>query len=201
MKNLQMSSRFGGAVALLALGVTGGSALYGISQAAPASSPHILVLDKQAVMNKSKLGEDIRRQILAYENDIQTQLGAESQALQKEGQALQQQAPTLATNIRDKKIAAFQAKEDAFKQKVQAKQSLIQGGELVSRKRYLAESGAIIHAIMTERGADVVLDKSNVADSVSGIDITQTVIQRLDSKISSLKVPLVAPPPDMNPAH
>jgi Skp family chaperone for outer membrane proteins len=194
---LQASSHLLGAAVML--GTVGTLAFDGASQAAPAPSSHILIVDKQAIMNGSKLGEDIRRQIMAYENDVQTQLGPESQALQKEGQALQQQAPNLPPAVRDKKIAAFQAKEDAFKQKVQAKQKLIQGGEFVSRKRYLAEVGAVIHAVMTERGADVVLEKSSVADSMNGADITPTVIQRLDTKISSLKVPLVPPPADMNP--
>ena len=57
-----------------------------------------------------------------------------------------------------------------------------------------AEVGILVHAIMLERGADVVIAKSSVADSVDGLNITQMVIQRLDQKISSLKVTLVAPP-------
>jgi outer membrane protein len=199
MKNSRASSYLSGAAFVLALGVVGGLGFDGAAQAAPPSGPHILIVDKQAVMNQSKLGENIRKQILAYESDVQVQLGPENQSLQKEGQTLQQQAPTLPPAVRDKKIAAFQAKEEAFKQKVQAKQSLIQGGELVSRNRYLAEVAAVVHAVMTERGADVVVEKSTTVDSVAGSDITQTVIQRLDRKITTLKVPLVAPPPDMNP--
>jgi hypothetical protein len=33
-----------------------------------------------------------------------------------------------------------------------------------------------------------------VVDSANGLDITRDVIQRLDKKISSFKVPLVKPP-------
>ena len=148
-----------------------------------APGSHILVIDRHAVMTGSKLGENIRQQILAYEDKAQNELGAEGQALQNQIQA-----------AGAKKSPALQAKETAFRQKVTERQSLIQGGEMAARKRYLAELGAIVHAVMTERGADVVLEKSNVADSVNGLDITRDVIQRLDKKIPSFKVPLVKPP-------
>lgn len=181
-----------GAAAVLAL--AGFALSPGAVQAAPAAGGHTLIVNKQDIMNGSKLGQNIRGQVMAYEHQVEAQYGAEGQALQAEAQALQQQAPTLAPDVRSKKIQAFETKETAYRQKVQAKQSLIQGGEMVARQRYLAEVGAVIHAIMVERGADVVLDKSSVADSASGLDITQAAIQRLDRKITSFKVPLVAPP-------
>jgi hypothetical protein len=71
---------------------------------------------------------------------------------------------------------------------------LIQGGELAARKRYLAEVDNVVHAVMAERGADVVLEKSSVVATANGLDITRDVIARLDKKISSFKVPLVKPP-------
>jgi outer membrane protein len=164
------------------------------ARGATAPGPRVLVVDKHAIMTGSKLGEDIRRQILAYEDQANAEFGSQGQALQNESQALQQQAPTLKAEVRDKRMQALQARETEFRAKVQARQSLIQGGELVSRKRYLSEVDGIIHAIMLERGADVVIIKSSIADAVAGLDITQAVIQRLDKKISSLKVPLVKPP-------
>ncbi|HEY3778413.1 MAG TPA: OmpH family outer membrane protein [Rhizomicrobium sp.] len=190
-----LTRRSAGAAAALALATLGGLALsQNTLHAAPVPGAHTLIVNKQAVMNGSRLGQDIRRQVMGYEHQVESQFGPQGQALQAEGQTLQQQAPTLAPDVRNKKIQAFETKENAYRQKVQAKQSLIQGGELVARQRYLAAVGAVIHAIMIERGAELVLDKSSVADSVSGIDITPAVIQRLDKKITSLKVPLVNPP-------
>jgi Skp family chaperone for outer membrane proteins len=159
-------------------------AIFASAAAAPAASagPHILVIDRNAVMTGSKLGENIRQQIMGYEEKMQTDLGPEGQALQSEMQA-----------AGAKKSQALQTKEAAFRQKVQDRQSLIQGGELAARKRYLAEMGTVVHALMVERGADAVLDKSSVVDSGNGMDITHDVIARLDKKIASFKVPLVKP--------
>lgn len=155
----------------------------GAAQGAAAAGPHILVVDRQAIMTQSKLGENIRQQIMAYEDKVQADLGPEGQALQKEVQA-----------AGDKKSQALQAKETAFRQKVQARQSLIQGGEMAARKVYLGEVDSIVHGIMAERGADVVLEKSAVLDSVNGSDITHDVIARLDKKMATYKVPLVKAP-------
>jgi Skp family chaperone for outer membrane proteins len=152
------------------------------AHAANAPGPHVLIVDRNAVMNGSKLGEDIRQQIMAYEDKAQSDLGPEGQALQNEVQA-----------AGAKKSQALQAKEAAFRQKVQDRQSLIQGGEMVARKRYLAEVGTVVHAVMVERGADAVLEKSAVVDSLNGMDITHDVIARLDKKVASFKVPLVKP--------
>lgn len=194
MKFLPVRSRTKFAGAALGLVALGGLAISQVLQAAPAPGGHTLVVDKQTIMNRSKLGQDIRRQVMGYETQLESQFGATGRALQAEAQALQQEAPTLAPDVRNKKIQAFEAKEAAYRQKVQARQSLVQGGELVARLRYQAEVDAIVHAIMAERGADLVVIKSSVADSANGLDITQAAIQRLDRKITSFKVPLVNPP-------
>lgn len=152
------------------------------ANAANAAAPQILVFDRQAVMNGSKLGESIRQQIMGYEQKAQSDLGPEGQALQNESQA-----------AGGKKSPALQAKEAAFQQKVRNRQMMIQGGEVAARKRYVAEEGAIVHAIMMERGAQAVLVKGAVIDSVGGTDITRDVIARLDKKITTFKVPLVMP--------
>jgi outer membrane protein len=161
---------------------------------ANSSSPGILVVDRHAIMNGSKLGMNIRQQIMDYEQKLQADLGPEGEALQNETQAFQQQSASLPPDVRAKKNQALQAKQADYRQKIQERQGLIQGGELAARQRYLAEVGAVVHEIMAERGANVVLEKSTVVDIVNGLDITSEVIRRLDGKISSFKVPLVKPP-------
>ncbi|HEX4077642.1 MAG TPA: OmpH family outer membrane protein [Rhizomicrobium sp.] len=155
----------------------------------------VLLIDRQAIMTGSKLGQDIHRQVMAYVNKMQSDFGPQGQALQTEMQTLQTQGASMPAAERDKRMQALQAKQAAYREKAQARQNLIQGGELVARQRYLAEVAAVVEAVMQERGADVVVEKSTIVASVGGLDITQTVIQRLDSKMTSFKVPLVNPSP------
>jgi outer membrane protein len=158
---------------------------------APSTRLPILIIDRQAIVMGSKLGQDIHRQINVYVNKVQADFGTQGQQLQSEMQALQL-LPS--SPDRDGKMRALQAKEADFRQKVQARQGLIQGGEMAAQQRFMAELTSVVNAIMLERGADAVVEKSAIFTSVNGLDITSTVIQRLDHKITTFKVPLVNPP-------
>lgn len=163
--------------------------------AAPNGKHPVLMIDRHEIIVNSKIGQDIHRQIMAYEDKVQADLGAQGQALQAEMQAAQSQPPSA---TRDKKLQGLHARETEYRQKLTARQSLIQGGELVARQHYLSELAAVVEAVMFERGADMVIEKPAVVSSVGGLDITNTVIQRLDSKASTFKVPLVNPPASSN---
>ena len=59
------------------------------ASAANTPGAHILVIDRRAIMTGSKLGQNIREQIMAFQQKAQSDLGAENTALQNEQQALQ----------------------------------------------------------------------------------------------------------------
>ncbi len=166
--------------------------------ALPASSQGsgILVVDRHAIINGSKLGTNIRAQIMADENKVQTDLGPEGTALQKEMDAFQNQSASFPADLRARKKLALQQKQAAYQQKMKEREDLIHGGEIVAGHAYLAAVVSVVHAILLERGASVVLDKSVLADSVNGLDITSEVIRRLDRRMTNFKVPLVKPPAD-----
>jgi len=201
MKRLHISS---GSAALAATVLIVAATLFALTHNLSASAPanpgsRTLFVDAHAIITGSKLGQDVQRQVLAYEDKVNADLGPEGQSLHAEAQDLQKQAPLLPPDIREKKIAAFQARQAAYQQKVQARQSLIQGGQMVAVQRYNAALNPILHAILIERGGSILLFKSSVADSVGDVDITKAAIQRLDQKISSFKVPLVKPPANSMP--
>ncbi|MBV8800629.1 MAG: OmpH family outer membrane protein [Alphaproteobacteria bacterium] len=161
---------------------------------AGSQGPGVLVVDRHAVIDRSKLGTDIRAQIMAYENKVDSDLEPEGTALRKEMDAFQSQSASLPPDVRARKTLALQQKQAAHEKKIRERENLIHGGEVVAGHAYLAAVTSVVHAILLERGASVVLDKSAVADGIDGLDITSEVIRRLDRKISSFKVPLVNPP-------
>lgn len=157
--------------------------------------PRILVIDRQAILRFSKVGQDIVRQVNGYTQQAESQFKAEQEGLQKEGAALQQQVAILAPDVRNQKIRTFQAKEAAFRQKVESRQSQIQGGVQVARQQVEQALGPIVQGIMLERQANLLLDRSMVVlSTVADIDVTRTAIQRLDQKLPSVHVQLVNVP-------
>ena len=169
--------------------------------AAAMPQPRILVIDRQAILRFSKVGQDIVHQVNSYTQSAEGQFKAEQEGLQKEGQALQTQAAILAPDIRNQKIRAFQAKEAAFRQKVETRQNQIQGGVQMARQQVEQALGPIVQGIMLERQANLLLDRSMVVLSTVGdIDVTRVAIQRLDQKLPAVKVQLVSLPAGMQAA-
>jgi Skp family chaperone for outer membrane proteins len=157
-------------------------------------APKIIVVDRQAILRASSVGQDIVRQVNAYTLSAEKEFKAQQDALQKESQTLQQQVAILAPDVRAQKIKAFQAKEAAFKQKVEARQSLIQGGVMKARQQVEAALGPILQGIMQQRGANILLDRAAIVLGMVDIDVTQLTIERLNQKLPSVKVQLVSAP-------
>lgn len=210
MSKLKFVARATLAAAGLAFGLFAGPALAQTPPAKPHTgspatgqipAPRIIVIDRQAILRASKVGQDIVRQVNAYTTQAENEFRSQNDALQKESQALQQQVAILAPDVRAQKVRAFQAKEAAFKQKVEARQSLIQGGVVKARQQVEAALGPILQGIMQERGANLLLDRAAVVLGMVDIDVTRLAVERLDQKLPTVKVQLVAAPAGMQIAR
>jgi outer membrane protein len=158
-------------------------------------APKVLVINRQAILQSSKVGQDIGRQVQAYANQAKADMDAQGKALQAEGQALQQQIAILAPDVKQKKIDAFQAKEASLQAAAQKREAEIQGGLLSAQSSVENVLGPILQSIMAQRGANLILDKNAVVfANTAAFDITQTAIDQLNQKMSSLKVTLQMPP-------
>lgn len=166
------------------------------AQSKPAGTPvpKILVINREAILRLSKVGQDIVRQVNDYTKAAEKEFRGQGEQLRKDGAALQQQLAILAPDVKAKKIADFQNRERALQAKVEARQQQIQGGVLQARQQIEAALGPIVQGIMQERGANLLLDRGAVVWGTGDIDITRTAIQRLDQKMTSVKVNLVSPP-------
>ena len=162
-------------------------------------APKILVINRAQIMQTSKVGQDIARQVQAMANQAKADMAAQSRALQAEGQALQQQVAILAPDAKQKKIDAFQQKEAGMQAAAQRKEAAIQGGVMKAQNQVAQVLEPILMALMQQRGANMILDKNAVVFANTGaFDITQPAIDQLNQKMSSVKVTLdasAAPPP------
>jgi outer membrane protein len=191
--------------ALFALS-TGAALAAGPAPAAPPAqlpAPKILVIDRQAIMQFSKVGQDIARQVQGFANQARNDMAAQSKALQTEGQALQQQVAILSGDAKQKKIDAFQAKEQGLQAAAQRKEAAVQYTAMKAQQAVSQALQPIVTSLMQQRGANMLLDKSAVLAVNNGVfDITQTAIDQLNQKMPTLKVNLESPPanPPAKPA-
>src|ERR1700742_1135999 len=163
--------------------------------AAGTPAPVILVIDRGAILRASKVGQSIVQQVNAYTTAAETEFKGTAQSLRAQEQQLQQQIAILAPDVKKKKIAAFQAQQQAFQQKVQTRQAQIQGGVMQARQQVEQALGPILQGLMAERHANLLLDRNAIVLGTVNIDITGAAVQRLDQKLPNIKVQLVNPSP------
>jgi Skp family chaperone for outer membrane proteins len=159
-------------------------------------APVILVIDRGAILRASKVGQSIVTQVNAFTTAAETEFKGTAQSLRAQEQQLQQQIAILAPDVKRKKIAAFQAQQQAFQQKVQQRQAQIQGGVMQARQQVEAALGPILQGIMAERHANLLFDRNAIVLGTVNIDITGAAVQRLNQKLPSIKVQLVNPTPE-----
>jgi len=161
----------------------------------PAPAPKIVVFDERALMQVSKAGQDVQRQIAAYAKQLQGEKDVTQKSLQAEEQQLQQQVAILAPDVRQKKIQAFQQKAQGAQAAMQRKANSIDYGVQIAQRTMSTALAPILQQVMKERGANLVVLKQAIlmADS-GGFDITMDVVNRLNAKLPAIKVTPVNPP-------
>jgi Skp family chaperone for outer membrane proteins len=162
-----------------------------------APMPKILVIDRQALLRSSNVGQDIARQVQGYTKAAESQLKGEGEGLRREEQSLQQQVAILAPDVKAQKIRAFEEKQQAFQRRVQQKQNQIRYGVVLAQRQVESVAGPIVQGLMQERGANLLLDRQAVVIGSPGLDVTKVAIDRLNQKLPSVKVQLVDPPAGM----
>ena len=159
--------------------------------------PKIVVLDRAALMQFSKAGQDIAKQMQTYSAQAKADLQGQGRALENEERSLQQQVAILAPDVKAKKIAAFTAKQQALQAEVGKKDAQMRYAFGLARQQMETKLGPILQGLVKARGANMVLDKQAVVfANVAGFDITGDAINQLNQQMPSLKVNFnVTPPP------
>ena len=164
----------------------------------PAPQQKILLIDRQAILRFSKVGQDVAKQVESYGNQAKGEIAGQQKSLQAEAQQLQQQIAILAADAKAKKIKDFENKQAGMQAAAQKKEQAIQGGFMTAQATIAKTLEPILQGLMQQRGANMILDKNALVyaspDAVKAFDITEPAINALNQKLPSLKVSLATPP-------
>ena len=164
---------------------------------AQAGPVKVLVIDRQALLRVSKVGQDIARQVQDLKKSAETELKGEGEALQREKVALEQNDAIYAADVRAQKRKAFESKAIAFQQKLRMRTMQIQYGVMLAQRQVSNVAGPVVEGIMKEQGANLMIDRQAVVIGAPGLDVTQLAIDRLNQKLPAVKIQLATPPPDV----
>jgi len=158
--------------------------------------PKIVVLDRAAIMQFSKAGQDIAKQMQTYSAQAKADLQARGRSLEAEEKNLQQQVAILAPDVKAKKIADFTARQQALQGEVAKKDEQMRYAYALARQQMEAKLGPILQGLVKSHGANMVLDKQAVVFATQGgFDITGDAINQLNQQLSTVKVNFNVTPP------
>ena len=187
-----------GAVALASvLGATAASAqTAGPANVGPAI-PGVCVYFNQQLLAQSTAGQSVQTRMEALAAEVQGELTPYGTTIQTEAQALQSGAAAIPAD-------QMQTRRQALQQRVQEAQALeeTRRNELqytLSEQRRLISAAVepILVAVYQEKGCGILIDRESVFIMNPAMDVTATVIQRLNTALPTVtfnRMPVPAQP-------
>ena len=153
----------------------------------------ILVVDTKRVLTESEVGKHIARQLESIGKSMESEAKAKASPLESKGKSLEAQlkgatrASLQADTALQQQIKTFREDQQKVAIDVQYKQRELQITEAKAVQKVNERLRTILKTIVTERNADVVLERSLVIYGEPA-DVTDTVIQRLNSQMRTVAV-------------
>ncbi len=160
----------------------------------PAFAQKVIVVDSTEILGKSQVGQHIDRQLKSIEASMKNELKLLGSPIETEAKSLAEQTKgmtmetlkgrsDLTSRITEnqKKMAKFQYEEQMKAREI-----------AITRNKALASVAKKIDTILTslarEKGADVVLDRKDTVYVNPSVNMTETVISRLNSQMPTTPV-------------
>ncbi|MFN4191459.1 MAG: OmpH family outer membrane protein [Tabrizicola sp.] len=160
----------------------------GFAQETPARAP-LLTLDQDRLFLESDFGKAViareRADSAALEQEnsrIEAELVAEEQELTKA-------RATLGAEDFSARAAAFDAKVERIREEQDAKARRLTERRDQDRKAFLEVVVPVLGALLGDRGATAILDKSQVIISLSAVDVTDEAIARVNAALTTPQAP------------
>ena len=153
----------------------------------------ILVVDTARVLKDSEVGKHIKRQLETISKSMESEAKAKASPLESKSKSLEAQLKgvtraSLQTNTAlQQQIQSFQKDQQAVKVDLAYKQKELQITEGKAVQKVQDRLRIILKTIVAERNADVVLERSLVIYG-DPVDVTDTVISRLNSQLRTVPV-------------
>ena len=153
----------------------------------------ILVVDTGRVLRDSDVGKHIARQLETIGKSMEAEAKAKASPLESKGKSLEAQLKgqtqqSLQTNTAlQAQIRSFREDQQKVSIDLQYKQQEMKITEGKAVQKVQERLRTILKAIVAERNADVVLERSLVIYG-DPVDVTDTVISRLNSQMKTVSV-------------
>jgi Skp family chaperone for outer membrane proteins len=147
------------------------------------------VMDVQFILTNAKAAKTVRAAVEKQAATYQAELAQQENAIRTADQQLQQQRAALTSQDYEAKKAELGQKVEALRQKAASRNKQLQqmdNGAMTQVEQALFQTTA---DIAKARGLTLVLNKAMVVLNVTSYDITKEALQKLDARLTSVKLP------------
>ncbi|WP_292064556.1 OmpH family outer membrane protein [Brevundimonas sp. UBA7664] len=146
--------------------------------------PGVCVFHNDRLLAQSTAGQSVQAGMQRLFTEVQGELTPYATSLQTEAQALQQGGQ--AADPDGSRARAFQARAQEAQQLEQRRQAELQYTQRQQIRAIATAADPILVAVYQERGCGLLLDRSTVYLQNPAMDITDVIIQRLNTSLPSL---------------
>jgi outer membrane protein len=155
----------------------------------------VMVVDIQALLQKSKAAQMVRQQIEKKGAEYRKEISRQEQILHTEQDALQRDQSKLSAAALNKKGREFQQKVTALNRSVESKRATLEKSNADAFTQIQKAMLKIIADIAHQRQANLVFQRTDLVLFDKKFDVTDEVLQRLDKELPAVTVSFVVQPP------
>ena len=171
------------------------------AQQAPANPgpvlPGVCSFSAEGIMSGSAAGRAVQARMVQLYQEVQGELQPYVTSLETEAQQLQQSAASLSEADRNNRLQALQTRDRELQQLQQTRANELRYTQAVQADAINSAAQPIVIAVYQERGCGVLLNQSALGYINPAMDITSTIVQRLDAQLPTLsfnRMPVPAQP-------
>ncbi len=145
----------------------------------------ILVFDFERVLSDTQFGRRVGEEFETAGNTLEMENSAIQESLEAEEQAISERRPDLTPEAFQLVAEEFDAKVQSIRRERDAREDLLRQIPSEAERRLRPVVNAVLLEIMAERGAVVVLERRDVYVSVTAVDVTELIVERVDARIGA----------------
>ena len=161
-----------------------------IAQQAPSNPgpvlPGVCSFSGERVLTASAAGQALQSRMVQLYQEVQGELQPYVTSIESEAQQLQQSAASLSEADRNSRVQALQTRDRELQQLQQTRANELRYTQTVQAQTIDTTARPIVIAVYEERGCGILISADAVAYINPAMDITDTVIQRLNAQLPSL---------------
>lgn len=145
----------------------------------------ILTLDQDRLYQASKFGQQMLTEVNTAVKTLQAENKQIEAALEEEERKLTEERATLPADMFRERAAAFDTKVKGIRAARDAKARDLALQRDAAQQKFFEAALPVLAAIMAEKGASAIVNRSAIVLSFDRIDITDLAIARIDAELAT----------------